>query len=222
MREECVNKSFLDHQFLKLFCLPYISVLVTTGLPYSSSTKSEVFSTKSEKTCQDLPPFPNQIDGAIGETVNGFPMICGGWSSVTGYLKECYTLVQNSWNKAGDMRLVRRLASSVLLANESLWILGGYNDDDGVLSTSELIDLDSTGSIIRNQPGPELPTSSGPHCSVLFTEKKAIVMGGDFGRKSHIFNMDTGLWTEGPQLQDSGNRHWTTCGRIRDKESNAK
>ncbi len=177
-----------------------------------SATKSEVFDLNTGKSCQDLAPFPIEINGAIGETVKGFPLICGGRDG-SNEQQGCYLLKNNAWSKIGDMREARRFASMLLLANNTLWILGGT----GSPSTSELLDLDSNGAITQQTKGPDLPEPSSGHCAVRYEHSKAILMGGWFKNKTYIYNLEAGSWTEGPQLQDSGNRYYAACGQIIDK-----
>ena len=173
------------------------------------------------KTCQDLPPFPNQINGAIGETVNGFPLICGGYLYGSGYQNGCFALKQNTWTPVGNMRQHRQYASSLVMANGSVLILGGSDGTSG-LSTTELMEMDSDGNIIHQSPGPNLPKASSAHCSVLVSSSKVLVAGGDFKRKTHFYNLESGSWRDGPQLQDSGNRIGAACGKITDKGSKSQ
>ncbi len=204
-----------------IFFLLYISVLVINGFAWTSA-KSEVFDPNSGKTCGDFPPFPDGqgLQAAIGETVNGFPLICGGIRNGENGKrvrpKGCYTLKSNSWSKVGDMRQPRSFASSLLLANLTLWIIGGVNQD-GLLRSSEVMDLSSPGAIIPI-PGPDLPKKSAGHCSVLHTKMEAIIMGGHFGRKTYFYNIRSPqAWIEGPQLKDSGDRFDPACGQIADR-----
>ena len=95
--------------------------------------------------------------------------------------------------------------------------MGGFDEDNGLLSSSELINLDSTGAIIQTHPGPDLPISSVQHCSVLYTKMEAIIMGGHFGRKTYFYNIEVQAWIEGPQLKDSGHRFDPACGQITDR-----
>ncbi len=184
--------------------------MVTTGYPWSSSTqKSEVFDLTTEKACQEIPPFPTAIAGSVGETVKGFPIICGGSDESS----NCYGLKNYTWTSIGGMLESRSSASSLILANNSIWILGGA----GSFQTTELMEIDENGAIIQQSPGPNLPRSSSGHCSVRFEQSKAIVFGGDFGRETFFANLDLGTWADGPQMQEV--RYYAACGQITEKET---
>ncbi len=180
---------------------------------WSSSTKSEVFDTKTGTRCQNLPPFPIQIDGAIGETINNVPVLCGGYLDGSGYQKSCYALRENNWSKIGDMRKRRYSASSLLLGNNTLWIMGGFNGYR--LESTELMEF-KNGAITAQRLGPDLPLASVGHCSIRISDTKAIILGGSFGTKTYFNGLQSGTWTEGPSLQDSGDRRYAACGIITD------
>ena len=210
--------------FLNTSFLPHIPVLVTTGSPRSESTKSEVFDLKTGKACQNLPPFPIEVFGAVGEIVNGFHLICGGYTVVNGatiiYQSGCYALKGNTWKLIGSMRQPRGYASSLLLDKNTMWIMGGYTDS-GRTMTTEYIELDANGAMKQSQ-GPDLPKASDEHCSLRISNTEVIVMGGQLADKTYIYDLQTGTWNEGPQLNDSGERKWAACGFIPDQVTNSR
>ena len=120
------------------------------------------------------------------------------------------------------MRQGREYASSVVMKNGSLLILGGYND--GPLSTTELMEIDSDGAIIQSSSyGPDLPMPSYGHCSIIMSKTvEVILVGGSFAKKTHIYNLEFATWSEGPQLQDNGLRYYPACGQITDQGTSKK
>ena len=95
----------------------------------------------------------------------------------------------------------RATAAGVQLNATTLWILGGYNNDDGRLDSSEFVELDST----VGKPGPKLPYVVLYHCAVKYSNDKVYVIGGDDGpsilNKVLIFNpMNDFTHIEGPPL----------------------
>ena len=175
-----------------------------------------MFDTKTGTKCQNLPPFPIQIAAAIGETINNVPVICGGYLGGSGRISSCYALTENNWSKIGDMVESRWYASSLLLGNNTLWIMGG----DGSLKSTELMDFNENSAITAQRQGPDLPLASGRHCSIQISDTKAIILGGDFGTKTYFIELESGTWTEGPPLQDSGSRYYAACGIITDIVTN--
>ena len=169
------------------------------------------------KKCQDLPPYPLEVEGAIGETVNGYPLICGGVSNAL-YYEACYQLKNNNWSKIGDMKLPRWGASSVLLENNTLLVFGGYAGMN--MRRTESIEFDSNGAIVQQWYGPYLPNQmySNWHCSIQYAPTKVILIGGRFAYWTAIYDLEIGMpmWTDGPILKD-GVRYHFACGQIKDK-----
>ena len=56
-------------------------VLITTGRPDSSATKTEVVDVVNGESCADLADFPLENCGAVGANLHGTPVVCGGYSS---------------------------------------------------------------------------------------------------------------------------------------------
>jgi len=154
--------------------------------------------------------------------VNGFPLVCGGYSSGSVYQKACFALKSSSWSQVGEMDQARFDASSVVLPNGTIFIRGGQDGIGSYLRTTELMEIDSDGEISHQSPGPDMPTSSWGHCSVLTSTSNMILMGGFYGSQTHFLNLESGSWTAGPPLQDTGLRLWPACGHIVDKKTKTK
>ena len=81
-------------------------ILVSTGNPRSSATKTEIINLDNESlTCQDLEDFPLAIQGAVGSNTGSFPVICGGWngSVPVGSVKQCYKLKSGRWQHFANL-----------------------------------------------------------------------------------------------------------------------
>ena len=73
-------------------------ILVSTGMPYSSATKTEIINTDdSGLTCKDLEEYPLQVYGAVGSNMASLPVICGGYGDST-YPTQCYQMESGKWN----------------------------------------------------------------------------------------------------------------------------
>ena len=78
-------------------------ILVSTGSPRSSATKTEIINLENENlTCQDLEDFPLAIEGAVGSNIGSFPVICGGWKD-SGSVKQCYRLESGKWQHIANL-----------------------------------------------------------------------------------------------------------------------
>ena len=74
------------------------SILVSTGVPRSSATKTEIINTdNSSLTCKDLEEYPLQVSGAVGSNMASLPVICGGVKGST-YHTQCYRMESGKWN----------------------------------------------------------------------------------------------------------------------------
>ena len=112
-------------------------VMITTGYPSSSSTKTEVVDVVSGETCADLADFPLKKESAVGVTLHGTPVVCGGYSS--GYLKTCYKLTNAGWQQFASMNEKRYQAAGVMHTNK-FYVFGG--EDGSRSKTTELISID--------------------------------------------------------------------------------
>ena len=72
-------------------------ILVSTGYPRSSATKTEIINTdNSGLTCKDLEEYPLQIERAVGFNMGSLPVICGGYDGST-HLNLCLKMVSGKW-----------------------------------------------------------------------------------------------------------------------------
>ena len=56
-------------------------VMITSGQPFSSSTRTEIIDViDAGTTCPELAKFPIEVHSAVGANLQGVPIICGGYS----------------------------------------------------------------------------------------------------------------------------------------------
>ena len=78
--------------------MAFDSILVSTGHPRSSATKTEIINTdNSSLTCKDPEDYPLQVYGAVGFNMASLPVICGGSDGST-ILTQCYRMESGKWN----------------------------------------------------------------------------------------------------------------------------
>ena len=74
------------------------SILVSTGRPTNSSTKTEIINLGQEGvTCKDLEEYPWQIYGALGFNMGSLPVICGGRDESGPIVNQCHRLESGKW-----------------------------------------------------------------------------------------------------------------------------
>jgi hypothetical protein len=78
-------------------------ILVSTGYPFSSATKTEIINTdNSGLTCKDLEDYPLQIYGAVGFNMGSLPVICGGYDGST-TLNQCHRMESGKWQPFANL-----------------------------------------------------------------------------------------------------------------------
>ena len=152
--------------------------------------------------------IPSKRRLAVGGLIGSTPIICGGYDSDLEDQDSCFTYNQSQWTKTHTMTTKRHSASSVQLNSTTLWIVGGGNDDDDYLDSSEFVGLDST----VGQPGPKLPYPLYRSCIVKYSADKIYIIGGSdrssWLNKVLIYNPKNGFThIEGPSLITNRRQH---------------
>jgi hypothetical protein len=193
---------------LKLFCGPTGSmVMVTTGIPTSSATKTEILDLVTGESCADLVDFPLENQGGVGANLNGIPIVCGGVSG--GYVNTCYKFTDSLWQIFASMKEKRGYAGGVTY-NNKLHVFGGNNGS--LLQSSEIISID--GGV---EDGPDLPTAVRSHAITSFNSTVSILSGGStsassFSPLTWYFNHETQAFSTGPSLLEGRLLHGSaTC-----------
>ena len=176
--------------------------MITTGIPLSSSVKTEVFDLQSNTICRDLKDFPSKLSGAVGGTVNGVPTVCGGYSG--GYQDKCYQLIDNDWEVFTTMKEKRQYASSIM-HDDKMHVFGGY-DGGRILDTSEVVSVNGT------YPGPKLPTGVWGHTITVLNTTTSILAGGETedssaSAKTWYYDHEEQNFSEGPALLQGRRYH---------------
>jgi hypothetical protein len=181
--------------------------MITTGWPTSSATKTEIVDVVSGEACVNLAEFPLPNYGAVGANLDGTPIVCGGYSSVT-YYQKCYKLTISGWQEFASMKEKRGNAAGVMFQNR-FHIFGG--NDNGYLQTSELISID--GGV---EYGPQLPTAVFYHAITSINSTVSILSGGwtsdKYSPLTWYFNHETNIFSDGPSLLEGRYGHGSaTC-----------
>ena len=170
------------------------------------------------------PDHPRKIYGATGGFLNKKFVTCGGENYFEeGYSDKCYKL--GSEGSFATMMMERSYAASIVLEDEKLWILGGWDVNSYNLYSSKTVwmptSLYSTEYVFtdgRNEEGPPMPIGLNSHKIVKINETTSFLVGGftggwtgDYSKRTWYYN---GKWIEGPDLEKVRSGH--SLGIVRD------
>ena len=192
-------------------------LVVTSGWSGNQLSKTETLSignnAQSQSQYQD---HTRKIYGATGGFFNNYFITCGGVDSVEDHTDKCYML--GSEEPFATMMTIRSYAASIVLDDQTMWILGGLSwifDEQYMYSVST--SLSSTEYIFsdgRNEEGPPMPMALYGHAMVKINETTSFLVGGyiwGFSKNSWFYD---GEWIDGPDLEKG--RYYHSVGIVRD------
>ena len=150
------------------------------------------------------------VDGATGGLLSNSPIVCVGVKNGEVY-NDCVVIGQQ--NTKMKMLESRVLAASIALDDRTLWIVGGWDENDQDLSTTEFIKLGQP-----SEKGPDMPFDIWGHSMIQFNKKSIYIIGGYQGNskcsnKTWIVDpTDEFKMREGPSLNVGRSNHG--CAKI--------
>ena len=194
-----------------------------TGWPKNDTDetmKIEVVDLQNPLNSCSLPEeFPTTLIGAVGGFTKDGPLLCGGLhrrlrlygNYYDTYSNACFTLKGSRFVEA-DVKLqtARYDASAVVLPNGDLWIIGGKDDVNNYLSTSETMNLQGsqTGIELRDTDTYGSPKPMAHHCSMMVNATTAFITGGTwYTRETFFIDIHNWKFTEGPQMEKARAYH---------------
>ena len=197
-----------------MYVIPVLSnfLLVSSGYGTNGYTKNTEVLNLDSKDAQ-TPTYKNHsigIAGATGGFIAGQFITCGGYT-YGDPIKECYKIGTTNTSLHGTMKKKRQYAASIVLADK-LWILGGSDENNILLNSTEYIFHDG-----RQEDGPGLPIAISRHTAIQINDTQFMILGGliskiDYTEKTWIYS--NGHWIDGPSLTKTISRH--SVGKIRD------
>ena len=162
---------YFIYQYASYFSFIDSKFLITTGYETVYTGKSEVIdlSVSGNYECPDWTEYPIYVQGATGGLLGTTPVVCGGGPPVT---NKCYKMAGNKVYHIVSMTTERRFASSVTIDDRILWITGGLDDNNNLLSSSEFVQLDGSTK------GPDLPIAIIEHAMININNDQIIIIGG--------------------------------------------
>ena len=152
------------------------------------------------KTQCDLPDFPIKIRGAVGFNTAKGPVICGELGE-----NRCFILKQHQWMPFPSMTTDRGFASAIEVNNDQTLIIGGDDENDNDLKTTELIS--SSGSV----KGKDFPTTISDHCTIKINSTHGLVIGGkqddSYPASTWFVDLTTITFTPGPKMTTTRSSH---------------
>ena len=199
--------TILNHCFYYITSLFFeflvTKLLITSGVNSvmtSYVSQSEVLELTSNNGSQ----CPNWIDMNFKGSTGGLldkPLICGGIFLDNSTSDWCFSIINQDSKNVTKMLVKRAFATSIVLNEDTLWISGGFDEDNGLIhASSEFIHLDNT--IL----GPELPRPSHRHAMVMIASDLTMVVGGlssngtNGSNRTYYFDHNAQTWTDGPIL----------------------
>ena len=156
-----------------------------------------------------MAPLGTRTSGAIGGLLDGLPVICGGF-----YDNQIHSIAKDQSKFLGQLSVRRKLAASVVISNNTLWVTGGRDQYNGnPIKTTEFVTKDG-----QTSQGPELPLPLESHAIVPLNSGAFILIGGAGGDSSatHFYEEKKG-WRPGPNLKNG--RYGHTAGVLTDRVS---
>ena len=147
--------------------------MITTGIPTSDATKTEVLNVISGEICADIADFPLINYGAAGANLDGIPVLCGGGNYPTPYYQTCYKFTNDGWQEFASMKEKRDSAAGIMFKNK-FHVFGGAYDYSSISQTSEIISID--GSV---EYGPDLPEGVYWHAITSINSTVSLLSGDD-------------------------------------------
>jgi len=171
----------------------------------------QVVELPSSKKCQSLQSYPLRVAVSSGSVVNGSPIVCGGTTADgpgSQMFSECYThdRSSNTWKLLTKMHTERAGHTSVVHKN-ALWVIGGLNEQERFLKSTEWVFLNGTV-----EKGPDLPEERGGHCMVDLRDGRFMIIGGLMDNPHGpphgttnvlIYNSYDASFTYGPSLREA-------------------
>ena len=101
------------------------------------------------------------------------------------------------------MTTSRQFASSIVINQTTLWVIGGSSPS--LETSTEYIDI-VLGS---STTGPELPCALLPHAHIQLNDSVSMIIGGCWTNhaSTFYFNQQSQQWTPGPQLIEGRQGH---------------
>ena len=180
-------------------------ILVVTGFGRWGGTKKTELWPKPESQCH-LPDYPLGVSDAVGFWTAHGPTVCGGIGGGKGRrLNKCFIYKEHQWMPWTNMGTARARASAIQIDSNQALIIGGYDENQTDLKTTELIS--SSGS----EEGKDFPVTIFEHCSFKVNATHVIVTGGvqDWSRSTSTWFVDltTTTVTPGPNMKTKRSNH---------------
>ena len=101
------------------------------------------------------------------------------------------------------MTTSRQFASSIVINQTTLWVIGGSSPS--LETSTEYIDI----VLGTSTTGPELPCALLPHAHVSLNHSVSMIIGGCLSNHAltFYFNQQSQQWTPGPQLIEGREGH---------------
>ena len=159
-----------------------------------SAKKSPLWPKPDYSQCAFADDFPQKVSYAVGFWTAQGPTVCGG----LGGEDKCFLYEKYQWKTWTNMETERRYASALQINSSHTLIIGGKDENEKRLQTTELIS--SSGS----KEGNTFPVTISAHCSFHINATHGMVTAGvQNGKNSSAtwyVNMTSTTFVRGPPM----------------------
>ena len=153
----------------------------------------------------DLPDWPYETSCGVGFVTSQGIQICGGHNHQTAFkTTDCVLLDSKlmTFDKVDSMTEARSEMTYVILENESVWMMGGW-DGNRFINSTEIV------SITGAEPSVDLPIRLGRQCLIHINQTHVLITGGitfiqdkkyAHVDKTYFINLVTRNISDGPTL----------------------
>ena len=163
--------------------------------------KTEIWSHPPKLQCP-LQDFPLYLEGAVGFITAQDPVLCGGRGDLIS--NQCYVF-NKGWMPWKNMTSVRAFASSIRISSHKTLIIGGFDENENALKTTEL--MSASGAEEAN----DFPVKVYRHCTLKINSTHGLIIGGyqDGSNSAATWYVElvTLKFTPGPTMNMERNSH---------------
>jgi hypothetical protein len=167
---------------------------------------------KCYSKCPAISDLPAGRSGHIAQIINETVVVCGGYTA-SGYEKSCLKYEAGTWSNTKQMTQAREYASSILLDDGRILIVGGY----GGSSSNTTAEIWSEHTPMEATKTMTLPETMLSHCMVRISPSQVLLAGNAYGdeKSSYLLNITSWPYTFSQRIPLSTGRSGAACGVLK-------
>lgn len=164
-----------------------------------------------DSNCPAISDLPGWIYEHIAQMINGTMVVCGGYTA-SRYEKRCLKYEAGTWSYTNPMTEARGRASSILLDDGKILIVGGT----GGSSASTTAEIWSEHGTVEETKTMALPEQIQQTCMVRISPSQVLLAGNGMGglKSSYLLNITSWPYTFSQNIPLSTFRRGAGCGLL--------